>query len=99
MKERLHLMDEVERETWRKQQSKNSQKESICAKCGEELNPLALKSTYKGGFHVTWRIPIENGGLRTTNNCILLCNKCYQEFRGENNTKEIPLRELPYYNG
>jgi hypothetical protein len=54
MKERLNLMDEVEREAWRRQQSKDPKKESVCAKCGEELNPLALNSTYRSGFYIAW---------------------------------------------
>lgn len=99
MKERLNLMDNIEREAWRRQQSKDPKKESVCAKCGEELNPLALNSTYKGGFFIAWRKPIDNSVLRISNNCILLCGKCYQKLRGGNNINEIPSNSLPFFNG
>jgi hypothetical protein len=99
MKERLNLMDDIERAAWRRQQSKDPKQESVCARCGEELNPLALNSTYKGGFFVYWRKSHEEGGMHTSENCILLCNKCYRGLKGENDIKEIPLNMLPFFNG
>lgn len=61
----------------------------LCARCGETLNPFFR-------WYAIPRIPKSKGGNRKIENCVILCPKCYLEI-GQDNTKEIPYRELPYF--
>jgi len=60
-----------------------------CARCCENVGPTF------NPYHVP-RVPLQKGGTRKTENCIILCNKCFSEI-GFDHPEIISLDELPCY--
>jgi hypothetical protein len=67
----------------------------MCARCGEYLF-LKIVLPQRFGWHAIPRIPIEQGGSRKAENCVIVCPKCYDEI-GQDNTKVIPYSALPHF--
>lgn len=59
-----------------------------CARCCENIG--LAKSC------VIPRIPIDKGGPKKAENCVVLCHKCYSEI-GEAHPSTIPYSELPCF--
>ncbi len=59
---------------------------TLCAKCCIDIIvPYAIP-----------RVPIDKGGDWKTENCVVLCYKCYLEI-GDNHPEVIPHSELPCF--
>ena len=46
--------------------------------------------------HAIPRVPIAKNGTYKHDNCIIVCEKCFDET-GANHAEEIPYSKLPYY--
>lgn len=87
----------AEQNAWIRQKMK-------CAGCGIKLLTFAGKGRT---FFAHPLIPFENGGGKTTNNCVFLCtvspNNCHFRIGHKGDEKSKPCRismeELPYFNG
>ena len=60
----------------------------VCAICG--------RYTFFGGTNAVPRIPIEQGGTRKAENCIILCTNCFRAI-DQDRVKPIPYSDLPFY--
>jgi len=60
---------------------------AVCARCSKNL--------FKQQWYAVLRIPIEQGGRYTIENCVILCSKCYEKV-GKTNM-EIPYSILPFF--
>ena len=64
---------------------------SECAKCGGRLVDNKWHSNYIP------RIPVDQGGSTDVENCVVVCDVCFEILKDEFKNEIIPLDELPFY--
>lgn len=61
-----------------------------CAGCGRRATEFIEYSAVA-------RIPIDKGGRKTADNCVILCkDRCFPKI-AQDETREISFNEIPYY--